>query len=92
MRPSSSLENKIPADIFLRVHLVYMKFEAQISSESPQEHNQDQIPLTNQSWLWSYLPNWELCRYYISSFGLVLEGKLGKEIQCHQDCSSDKIV
>ena len=54
MRPSNSLENKIPSDSYWRVQLVYKKVQAHSSLEPPLEYTQDQLLLMNQGSLWKY--------------------------------------
>ena len=73
-----TMKNKIPSDMYWRVQLVCMKVQAHSSPESPQEYNQDQMFLTNQSWLWP-IANWEVTWIWCS-FGLVIKGNKGKEI------------
>ena len=48
MRPSTNLENKIPSDAYRRVQLECMKVQVHSFLEPTLEHNQDQMPLTNQ--------------------------------------------
>ena len=48
MRPSNNLENKIQPDTYCRVQVVQIKVQVNCSLEPPLEHNQNQMPLTNQ--------------------------------------------
>ena len=48
MRPSNNLENKIQPDTYCRVQVVQIKVQVNSSLEPPLEHNQNQMPLTNQ--------------------------------------------
>ena len=54
MRPSNNLQNKIPSDTNWRVQLDCVKFQAHKSLETPLENNQDQMPLVNQGFLWTF--------------------------------------
>ena len=50
------------------------------SSELTLEHKENQKPLSNQSWLSSYLSNLRI-KGILCSFSLVVEGKIGKKTQ-----------
>ena len=69
IRPSNNLENKISSDTYWRVQLIYMEVQTHSSLEPPLEYDQDQTQtsLTNQDWLWSFQPTWELEKNYIFS-------------------------
>ena len=77
MKPSNNLEWS--SDIYWRVQLVCKKVQAHSSLEPPLEYNQDQMPLTNQGSLMTFLTILGITEISCS-FRLVLEGKTGKEI------------
>ena len=48
-----------------------MKVQVHSSPELPLEHNENQKPLSNQSWLWPYLTNLRVKGvFYSSSLGI----------------------
>ena len=74
MKPSNNLENKTPLESYWRVQLLCKKVQGRSSLEPPLEFNQDQIPLTNQGFLWPSQPFWELQKYHAAP-NKHLEGK-----------------
>ena len=78
MRPQTKLSKnqdiKIRWDTNWKIQLIYMKAQVHNSSELPLEHNENQKPLSNQSWLWPYLANLRAKRISCS-FSLVVKGK-----------------
>ena len=56
-----------------------MTVQVHSSSELILEHKENQKPLSNQSWLISYICNLRV-KGILCSFSLVLEGKISKKI------------
>ena len=84
MRPqikfSKNMEIKIHSDTNWKNQLIYMKVQVHSSSELPLEDNENQKPLSNQSWLWPNLIKLRVKRI-LCSFNLVIKGK---EDKCHK--------
>ena len=69
------MENKAPSDMYWRVQAVCVKVQADSSLELPLKHNQDQMSLMSQGWLWPFWPS-EISY----SLKFLLEWKMGKEL------------